>query len=210
MEYAELKTILPLIRPDVPQCPDVTIEQYLVRAARKFCEESRVWQQWENEPIYPGLETYPLEPEHGEVAAISKVQTEGGEELRALDYTLAGDEEFNRQAMQGVQGYTFDPPATLHIQGTPTQDMELFIRVALKPTLSDAIAPLWLVERYEEALVAGTLYRLMMLTGKTWSSPDFAAVHKRTFESGVASARIHELKKHTSASVMINPRPFGR
>jgi hypothetical protein len=209
MEYAKLNTLLPLIRPDVPQCPDITIEQYMVRMARDFCTQSRVWQQWINEPVDPDIETYPLRVDNGDIVTVNTVQTEGGVPLKALDYTLPGQEEDNMQAIAGVQGYTFDPPDTLHIQGTPTQPMELFVRVALKPTMVEASAPAWLVDRYEEALISGTLYRLMMLTGKTWSNPDFAAVHKDTFLRGVSSARIDELKKHTNASLSIKPRPFG-
>jgi len=203
-----MDTLLPLIRPDVPQCPDFTIESYIVRTVRDFCEQTRIWREWLNEPVDPGLETYPLEAS-AEIVAVELVQTGQGVPVRPLSYTLPGQEEDNMDAMAGVQGFTFDPPNVLHLQGTPTQRMELFADVSLRPALTDTQAPQWLMEKYEDAIVSGTLYRLMTRREKPWSDPRLAGLHMQDFRRGVSAARVHKLKKNTNTSLSIKPRPFG-
>jgi hypothetical protein len=143
------------------------------------------------------------------VVAVKKVQHSDGRKLQPIDYTLPGEEEGNMAALSGVVGFTFDPPDTLHIQGSPTQSEEVFVQLSLKPTLEQAQAPQWLIQKYEDALVNGVLARLKMIANKPWSNPDYAMAHKDMFLRGIASARIHELKKHTNASLSIKARPFG-
>jgi len=202
-----MDTLLPLIRPDVPQCPDFTIESYIVRTVRDFCEQTRIWREWLNEPVDPGLETYPLEAS-AEIVAVELVQTGQGVPVRPLSYTLPGQEEDNMDAMAGVQGFTFDPPNVLHLQGTPTQRMELFADVSLRPALTDTQAPQWILEKYEDAIVNGTLYRLMTRREKPWSDPKLAGLHMQDFRRGVSTARAQRFRKHTNTSLSIKPRAF--
>jgi hypothetical protein len=204
----QIDSLFTLIRPEVPQCPDFVIEQHAVRAIRTLCERSRVWREWQGEYLDEGIEEYPLETDTGEIFAVENVQTDKGVRLRPLDYELPGQDNDNMHGISGVVGYTFKHPQTLWIQGTPTQNEDIFLEVILRPKMSDTEIPDWLAEQYEDAIVAGTLSRLMMVAAKPWFNAELSAYHKREFGRGISQARADAIRRHTNTRVTMNAQPF--
>lgn len=58
------------------------------------------------------------------------------------------------------------------------------------PRSGSETAPAWFIEKYGEAIVSGTLYKLMSMTGKPWSDPAQAAVEKMTYDNFMNEARV--------------------
>lgn len=110
-----------------------------------------------------------------------------------------------------AQWYTVPMPGSLLITPMHAQDDmgALVVTVALKPARSSTTVLDLLYEDYQEAIVAGALWRLQMIANKAWTNPEGAMVNLEKFKALAGGAKIDVAKGHTKRSGVVKPRAFG-
>jgi hypothetical protein len=185
--------LLPLLVPDLPNCPKQVILQYARQAARDFCIETEAWQE-ELAPIDLVDETvdYTLViPYDAEVRRIMEVYIRTEEDVDdGLDGTL-----------QDYDKYEFTPPTTLTLDDSiePQDDVTdgLVVKVVLVPQLFEDVhsettqagISSTFLNSWAEPIIARTLYLLKRMTRKDWSDPQGAALALSDYNRGVTAAK---------------------
>lgn len=189
------------ILPEVVGCPDPVLHQAIVQTAFELCDETSAWCELVNdERIMAGQSVYELPPVSGAIP------------LRAKDVWINGTKVDNGRI--GVRSFDIrydsaDEFGSITIRPTPVQDAELAMRVVYAPSMKAATLPDWLLYRYERAISAGTKARLMIMPNTAWTNPQLAVVHRQTFDSSVADARIESAFDRASGSIHIPPIRFA-
>lgn len=196
------------IRPWVPECPDRSIEDYARRTVIEFCRRSRFW-----------LATVTVPLTHLQVKyEIPTVRPEGRPDqvLRAVfvsDATGNGDGKeiklrhanYGQIAVPAQSAMKSDPQVfgvdrtgkTLAVWPKPNVEnltnprIELYV-VAV-PTRTSRQFPDDILEEWQEALVDGTLWKLMRMGNKPWTNLQTAQLHRAEFFRQVNDARREQM-----------------
>lgn len=172
---AQLMALADRIRIEVPGCPDLLIEQHLLRTARMFCRDTHVW----TVPLDP---IYPYEVGRGQDQPFYDLDLPTDSAL--LSVFLAEQDErpigFNVR-LNPYPGIQFDRPKPLN---------PITVHAVLQPAHDATTIPDQLLFDYQEALIGGTLARLMLMPKRDWTMPEVAPVHQSAYDTGVGEARV--------------------
>lgn len=164
--------------PELPGCSTAMVNRHLVDTARQFCTDTSAWRTTLT-PInlVAAQAAYTLAPgvTDSEVVRLTKLTASSA--LLWLDRDVT---QFN-----SIDKPKYDPNnppfsldgalqvITLETAEIPAGNVTagLTIDGVLKPTLTAATLPDFLLNTYSEALRFGTLSRLMMMAAKPWSAP---------------------------------------
>jgi hypothetical protein len=179
----DIDTFNILVRADIPNCPDFVIERHALRVIRDFCAKTSVWTETIEDTISSGENELILTLSAGE-----------GHEILDLDgYSLS---------------WSFSPPDRIDLDDAVTADTDVEVVVALKPRLDDTDAPEWLLDKYEDGIVAGIYARLMMQDNQAWTNPALGAKYEREYNAHIGQARTDKLKKHKTTPLRVIPGRF--
>lgn len=202
----------PLVMPAVPNCPSMTVDLALNRAAHEFCSHSRCWEQ----PLDPfvlraGQDRYELEVPTGAVMVC--VQTVTVREHDLAPVRRARD--LRRVEIHGTPyAFAFDDteePAVL-VSPVPNED-DAGVMVepicTLAPSFNATSLPDVLAVRYMDAIAEGAKFYLKTMTGTPWFDPDGAQLAGALFAQRKAEARIQKESGFVASSMRVTPRPFA-
>lgn len=193
LELISLEEFYTDIYPTVPGCPEMTIENAIRAAAILFCANTGI-AQFDMDPItvVAGQPEYDFETPDELVVHTIVSASHDGNPLDVLSPRLV-EQRFPRHrkyegAPKGILRKTSD---TFFLYPTPhdTQANSLYITVAVKPATGSEFVPQILLDDHKEAIVAGTLARLLMIPKKDWTDPGTAGVHAAAFERGMTDAK---------------------
>ena len=190
VSYTEL---LPEIMPEVNGCPSLVVRRALRNAVIEFCRESEAW-------IYrptalttiSGLPEIDLDlPERTICVKVLSLEYKGNK-LEPTSETLLDDRVLDWRAATGKPQMYFKLPDP-HVRLVPTPEattvMSVKASLALAPSRnSTGIDELFLEEHFD-ALIAGTLNRLMSMREQPWSNPNLAAAHGMQFQEAILKAK---------------------
>lgn len=193
----------PLLAPHVPGCPDVTMDTYLASTAADFFARTQIWRAAiDNIVVVPNVTEYDLSGD----AVIERVihAAIGDEPLEQTDIRLIAEEDRIRTGKP--QKFWMVDDTIIAVWPTPTERYTVTMTAVLKPSRSAVSVPDWIYETWADALVDGTVARLVHIPNKEWTSPDLYAFHKSRYERAVHNAKTRDWLgvNHTVAM-----RPFA-
>jgi len=188
------EALLPEILPMVDGCPDTLVENTIRSAAIDFCERTGAYQT-ELDPVttVANIYEYDLEAPSGTIVHKVMWATYEGKDLEPISTTLleqrkpkwretgyAGDPEYYVQQSKSVFWLVPVPNATA-VSST-------IIRAQLKPSHSSTTCDEQIMDEYRDAVVNGTLFRLLRMPGKAWSDLQGAQLYGNLFGESVVNA----------------------
>lgn len=185
---------------EVPAVLEPTALSHLIRAARQFCRDSRIWQREFSIYTVKGVDGYSVSPaDSGTVLDVEWLALEG----RYLDgrhsTALVGNSD--PEASRGR-------PETYHLfEGdrivfTPIPDgshIVTGVQSLIPPRGSDEI-PDWMADQWGEALVALTSANLMTMPNKDWTDPSASQIHFARYAQLVQQAKKFALGENRRAT----------
>lgn len=203
-----ISTVMPMLRLELTNCPDIVIEDVLFRVLRRFFWESEAWKytydnglDWTlNTPAMPSPVAGTDIPTKTVVKRVDTVKysstgDDWDEEVPFLtrDELDRLDPDWQTATGANPEYWTYDDGMTAVItpQATATVTTGLLIRSIIAPvftTVADTL-PDNLYYEFEEAFKEGVLAELKKIPGKDWSDPVAAARHASTFGAWTVKAK---------------------
>ena len=201
---AALSSFYSSVRLYAQQCPDATIDKYLLEAVREFCRQSWYYQATLVTNVVAAQSVYTITPSTGEeVIAIAGVELDGS------TLTAFTQEDIGRNDIT-LTGFQFEPPNYLNISPEPTENITdgLEVRLVLQPaegasTIADSI-----YRNHKETIVAGALAYILSQQNEAWSNPSLAQFMLQRFEVGYKAAKGERMRSFRPGTISVRPRPF--
>lgn len=198
-----LSQLFPLLGPEVPDCPNASMEYALAHAAAEFCERTHLWREaMYPDTTRPGEHTYPLVVP-AVLEAVESVMLDGGA-LEATHDSFVGADV--REKSGKPTHYWLVSDTSIRLFPTPDSEYSFSAQVVLKPAKNARNIPSFLADTHGETITSGAVYRLARIPGKAWTNPDVSVHHKHLFERGIARARVRDFR---NIPLRVSPRPFA-
>jgi hypothetical protein len=182
---------LPLAKPHIPGCPDITVKTYLAIVAADFFTQTHLWRD-DIDPIFtaPGVVEYDLSADVLVEDVVSVVVDET--EIMHTDVRLIPN---NRRYETGrPTHYWIHSDNSIRLFPIPDERIRLRLTGVLKPSRTATGVEDWIYETWADALVSGTIARLAMIPGKEWTDPGLAEVNNRQYQKAITHARIRDAR----------------
>lgn len=194
----------------VRQAPNGTLIRAYVRAARKFCRESRWYRATLTGACEAGTRTYSLGSDtYTEVLGLKAV---GATKVDGTQPWSLGVSDSTTWAQTTDRSkprrYAYVPEAQLALDPIPDADYPLTITLVLQPKMGANEIPTALLTKWDQVLQAGTLAYLFGIPGQAWADPLQAEKYRREFQSGISNARADEQREFNAGTQFIRRRPF--
>lgn len=164
---------------DVPECPELKIQDALKRAWQDFCVETGVW-ELQLDPIYTAEDVFKYElwpPDGTRIELIYWLRDRKNGKPETFHYRQPNKITLVRDKEKGER----------HID----------VLVTLKPDRSDGTGiPVYLVDNYGDTVESGALWRLYRQPAQPWSNPELADYHRNIYRAGVVGARVNHYRGH--------------
>lgn len=210
---ATISDFYPYIFPEVPGCPDFSVDVAVRAALVEFCEKSLIIQR-DHDPItvVKGIIDYDLEPPNNQL--VSKVMKAWYKnvELEAISPDNVDQSSIYNSIFTGASVPYAEPRAylqkderTITIYPFPKDAAAnaLTLRVALKPTRKADVVEDVLYEDYAEIVASGAKVRLFSMSGKSWTNGPAAAFSLTRFNEGINLARTRAMTGGTRGEVRV-------
>lgn len=184
MSTTKVETLIPLVRVEVPECPDILVQNAILRAAIEFCEKSTFWRETIDElHVSANVAEYDIE-------------TPSGATMSEIIWATYDDNPLTAKTESQILAYTSGAPSyyallnprVIKIAPTPTGAGIVRLRAALKPKPTATSIRDYVYDEWSEAFYHGALERLFMMPGKPWSNPELALFHQQQFTNAVEDA----------------------
>lgn len=188
------ESLLPEIIPMVPGCPDTLIENNIRAAVIEFCEKSEVYQQ-ELDPVTTVANIYEYDLEPPSQTLVHKIVwvSYDGEEIEPVTTALLEQREpkWRDSNYYGTPNYFVkQTQSTFWLVPVPneTKVSSTIVRAVLKPTYASTAADDEIMTDYRDAIINGTLFRLLRMPSKDWTDYAGAQVYASLFAEGIVNA----------------------
>jgi hypothetical protein len=190
--------------PEVPGCPDITIERAIRDAVIEFCDSTLCYTV-DQDPVsvYAGLSEVDLELPSG-TRLVQFIRAQIGRDRLARK---SRDDLFATGA--AWQTMTGRPSAVTYASETsirlvPIADTalteQLYIRFAVAPTRSSTAVVDAIGERYFKEFTHGAKAMLLQMPGQPWSNPQLSVMYRMQFERGIREAKLTASQDAVSGS----------
>jgi hypothetical protein len=204
--YSTYSSLLPLILPELRNCPEPLMLQALARAGRELCTRTLIWQK-ELGPysLVAGQANYTL--------VVGETVPDGDQQpvIRWIDWVK----------ISGVEISTFQYDL-VHVTNVPTLHFKddyvpgsavtdgLEVNVVLVPSNDSGYLSGFIIDTYSDTLAAGALYHLLGMPDKPWTSTERSVFFYHEFAAGVIAATEESFigRKTGSLSINLNARAW--
>lgn len=165
----------------LPGCDLVMIRKTMQEVYRDFCKASCALNS-KRTISATGDDIY-LEPYFGEIESVTEVYCDNHRLTQGADFTVVGKETPVLKVSSRHKGM-------------------LTVVVTEIPSIGSERVPRWFLRRYGDAIVSGTLARLMTMSGRAWSDPTQGAYHWGVYENekNVARQRYYQESEFTNGN----------
>jgi len=179
------------VRRECFEAPFAAIESMVRDASIELCKSARLWNEHRTVSVGAGEFEVRLKPsQEGRVDQVLRCayRADGSErELRKIMdrgniNPQSGTPLYFSESLRGSS-------PVLHLTPAPDKACELDLYVVLVPQRASRMIPDFISEEWRDAIVHGALGRLLMQSGKPWTNPEKALLHKREFALAVRDAR---------------------
>jgi len=189
---AAYSSLVKEVLPYVPLCPDSLVEQNLRSATIEFCERSKAY-VLDIDPFntISGVYEYDFDVPTGTEVHQVLLMTHDGRDMdpispRSLE--LNYPDWRNRTGQPHV--YLQKTPTTFWIVPVPSGSKQVITTVALKPSRTSNNIDTNISNQYRDAIVYGTLYRLLRMPNREWSDIGAAQEYLYQFNLEIKQAEL--------------------
>jgi hypothetical protein len=193
---------LPLLRPHLSGCPDLTTKTFLAEVASDFFTRTYLWRDTiDSIFVAPNQFEYDLDADALVEDVISVVHD--GQELHRTDDRLLPHTEIGQKGVPTM--YWVHADRTIRVHPVPDLRTRLRVTAVLKPNRNGTGVEDWIYETWADALVDGTIAKLTAIPGKDWT--DFGVANSRLimYEKAITRARIRDFR---GVPLKVRQRPF--
>lgn len=182
---------LPLVKPHIPGCPDITIKTYLAIVASEFFSQTHIWRD-NISPIItsPGIVEYDLDADVL-VEAVSSVIVDNTA-LQQTDMRMIPDDR--RYDTGKPTHYWIQSDNAIRLFPIPDSRITLRLTGVLKTSRDATGVEDWIYETWSDAIVCGTIARLAVIPGKEWTDATLAEYNKKQYQQAITNARIRDAR----------------
>lgn len=187
-------------------CPDVTVDKYLVQAIRDFCQDTWYYQQSLVINQTAGTSIYQIVPGNGDEVIAIEAADQADTALTPLDQHEAGD-----VVNMFGSGFQFEPPNFFVIYPEPTETIanNIQLRLVLQPPEGTTTLPDSIYRNFKQTIVSGALSYILSMNNEAWSNPDLAMVKLKEFTLGKFLAKGQRMRGFIPGPIRIRPRSFA-
>lgn len=178
-----VETFLRDVMPYAPNAPEFEVEYRLKQTLRDFCRRTNAWRQRNTALLttVAAQEDYAADLPTG--TDLASVQTAWYGEIE-LEVIQAGEEDAIKSG--NVAGLTPSimkgPGNTIRLSPAPAASGQAYVgTITLAPNEASTTVPEFIYFEWRDAIREGTLERLLMQVGKTWSNPNQAMLHGENY-----------------------------
>lgn len=171
----------------VPHCPEPTQVTELRRAARQFCQDTRVWSRPFQLTSEQGVDRYQVEAEDdAAIVAIDWLSLAG----RRLDGRNTGQmaSRPGHAAPGTPREYYQYPGGELVLDPVPDAEHVIDGAMSLQPRRKAEGLPEWLGDQWGDGIISLAAARLASMPGKDWTNPNTAQSQMMLYEREVRRA----------------------
>jgi hypothetical protein len=195
----------------VRQAPNGTLIGAYIRAARRFCRESRWYRATLPGQTAAGTKLYSLGSDpYLEVLglkAASANRLTGDTKVWPLGVSDTTSWDPNAQPGK-PKVYAYVPEAQFALFPTPDNIYALTLTLVLQPKAGANQVPEELLVKWDQTLQAGALSYLYSLADMPWTSAAEAARNEAIFKAGISNAKADEQREYNAGTQFIKRRPF--
>jgi hypothetical protein len=189
---AAYSSLVKEVLPYVPLCPDSLVEQNLRSATIEFCERSKAY-ILDIDPFntISGVYEYDFDIPTGTEVHQVLLMTHDGNDMdpispRSLE--LNYPDWRNRTGQPHV--YLQKTPTTFWIVPVPSGSKQVITSVALKPSRTSNNIDTNISNQYRDAIIYGTLYRLLRMPSREWTDIGAAQEYLYQFNLEITQAEL--------------------
>ena len=206
------------VAPDVMGCPNVLIDEAVLRTLIKFCEETHVLEKAfehdvvstdivaaDNDSVNVNIASYITD---GRPILLTQFKIDGVD-WDAQEIKLLNDQDdLDEISVSGTKFFTW--PDTTHIKfyGIEAEDQRFFIKQIFVPLDTATTMEDDLYYRFRDVIAAGARARLLEMPRKDWTDPAMAGLNWSRYNDGVALARIKKDHGMTRRSQSVKSMRF--
>jgi hypothetical protein len=183
LEIAGLNTLMEECILHLPGCSDLMLRKELQHCFRDFCRRTGtliITDEWDVTYSDP---TFPLSKGDGQFLLLHCVKLNGVEQ--STGYVL-------KKECGSVSVEFTLPDGELDEDGDPVV-YSAEVSYSYIPPIGSEFAPIWFITKWGDAIVAGTLFRLMAKPGKAWTDIETAKLHGMEYQRQMNGAVIEKL-----------------
>lgn len=190
---AAIADMLRLVRPFVRNCPDEVMTEWVVDAARDFCQKSRWLREVLTVPTTADVQTYALDATSGD----EEVTGAYAAQYDSRPLIPASPEEGFRSAGT-PSNWWFSPRQEIVLNPVPAMSSSnaLLVRVLLQPRIGATTLNDQLLLRWDRAIADGAIWRLCSMPGAGWANPDRVQLHMELERNAMTEARTEADMEH--------------
>lgn len=205
------KALIPEVRTHVAGAPEVEVLLYLRRAAKQFCQDTKVWDVLiGSADVSPDPDGYRVVLEVPSPAAEDQDFTlPAMSVLNTISKVWLGDARDEDEPLDAGE-YEYDR-ATRELaiaRRVISEDTQIYVKAILEPTKAATAIPDWIGELWSEGIVSYAIFELMSMPAKEWTNPGLAGVFKNKYDRRVEEATVDKARKGTRKAIRMKPKPF--
>ena len=189
---SDVQDLFAEIRRAVKGCPEPTLQDAVIRAARAFCSETWILRRVQAFTAVAGQQVYAVQaPDNEEVIALKHAQIQelapgaAVHPLRFVYPTLVNP----NVGMRRPSGICFVPYTGIALVPVPDDAYPVQVELVTQPVVGTAQVPDELAVRYDRALGYGALEWVLRMQGDPWYNPQAADEYGMLFNQEVVKAR---------------------
>jgi len=184
----EWDAFLPHVLPSAQSCPDALAIDHVIKAARRFCEETLVW-NYECEPILSAAQVkdYALQLGDGEELIRVMAATVAGRDVDILRGSSGRAAARQRRSTSFI--YMASGQLSFSVNPVPGADgIEILTDIAVRPSLTCQEWPDDLAQHVDD-IAHGAIATLCLLPRRDWSDNTLAMARGGLFERRIDSVK---------------------
>jgi len=204
---AALSSLYSSVRVFANQCPDATIDKFLIEAVREFCRKSYFYQEELSINVVASTATYTVTPSSSqELITVTSVRVDD------VPYAPVRTQEVNDVVGDWqYQSYRFEPNSSVTVYPTPTENVTngLVVQAVIMPPENTTTVPDVIYRHHKETIVAGALYYILSMQNEAWSNTPLAATKRAEFISGMNTAKRQRSTGFVDKNLSMRARSFA-
>ena len=203
---ATIDSLIPRVTVHVYNAPKNFVRQSMIETTREFCRETGYWREdLTAEDTVADQHTYALTlPSDSEVVSFEDVyySTKRRLEVKTGAQLNNINEQWRTQTGEPYYYMRIDN-ASIRLVYTPTEAETGAIqtRAILQPALSTTTIDDKILTDYDEAIIHGTLYRILRTPGKVWTDLQLATFYEQLFRAKLDEAKSRGTDERSSGVI---------
>lgn len=192
---ADVSTIFRLVRPYVRNCPEAVMREWIVEAARQFCQDTR----WLRENVLLNTVVDAARYQVLPSSAAEEIIGIFAADYRNMPLAPIGPQEAPSDTVGNrPYGFWYELPDILVIADAPASaELEAInVEIITRPVVGATTLSDRLVRRWERAISHGAIAMLCGMTKAGWFDPARAAASEGEYDSEMRKARSEADRNH--------------